>query len=136
LGPFLESTTYRLYYCRRCSVQVQICSQCDYGNIYCARECVRRAGARYQRTFRGAYRHAERQRRWRERVARKVTHQPCESPTIGSSVSESSVTANEPIHVHPEEPIRDRLCEPQGRCAFCGAALPVFARLYPWRWNG
>ena len=65
----LEEPTYRLYQCRRCGVQVQICSQCDHGNIYCAgecsrlarRECMGRAGARYQRTLRGARRHAERQ---------------------------------------------------------------------------
>ena len=69
----LEEPTYRLYHCRRCGAQVQICQQCDRGNIYCAGECsqlarregVRRAGARYQRTLRGARRHAERQRHYR-----------------------------------------------------------------------
>ena len=39
------------------------------------RESVRRAGARYQLSYRGACRHAARQRRWRARRAQKVTHQ-------------------------------------------------------------
>ena len=71
----LEEPTYRLYQCRPCGVQVQICPRCDHGNIYCAgecsrlarRECMRRAGVRYQRTLLGARRHAERQRRYRQR---------------------------------------------------------------------
>jgi transposase len=61
--------SYRLYSCRGCSVSVSICGRCDRGNIYCAGECAavsrrasnRRAGARYQRTRRGARRHAARQ---------------------------------------------------------------------------
>jgi predicted nucleic acid-binding Zn ribbon protein len=52
----LREPTYRLYNCQRCGVQVRICRRCDHGNIYCAqecsrirrRECLRRAGARYQ----------------------------------------------------------------------------------------
>ena len=56
----LEEPTYRLYHCRRCGVQVQICPQCDDGNIYCAGECsqmarregMQRAGGRYQHTLR------------------------------------------------------------------------------------
>jgi hypothetical protein len=58
--------SYRLYSCRGCSVLVSICGACDHGNIYCPGECAaisrrasnRRAGARYQRTRRGARRHA------------------------------------------------------------------------------
>jgi len=65
----------RLYSCARCRVQVRICRRCDRGNVYCGNGCaraqrregVRRAGSRYQRTPRGARRHAARQRAWRER---------------------------------------------------------------------
>lgn len=32
----LEELTYRLYQCRRCGTQVQICPHFDHGNIYCA----------------------------------------------------------------------------------------------------
>jgi hypothetical protein len=80
--------SYRLYSCRGCSVSVSICGRCDRGNIFCAggcaavsrRESRRRAGARYQRTRRGARRHAARQEAWRERQIDKVTHRGC-APT-------------------------------------------------------
>ena len=134
----LEEPTYRLYYCRRCGVQVQICPRCDHGNIYCARECsrlarrecVRRAGIRYQRTPRGAHRHADRQRRYRERRY-EVTHQGCASLTVGCRVSTGPVIASESIDVS-----EGHCAKPQGKCAFCGAVLPAFARLHPWRWSG
>jgi Bacteriophage abortive infection AbiH len=56
-------------------VSVSICGRCDHGDIFCAGECAavsrlesgRRAGARYQRTRRGAQAHAARQQAWRER---------------------------------------------------------------------
>ena len=68
---------------RGCARQVRICRGCDRGNQYCAggyagerrRESVRRAGARHQLSYRGACRHAARQRRWRVCRAQKVTHQ-------------------------------------------------------------
>jgi len=125
-------------------MQVSICAACDHGNIYCARECselarcesVRRAGARYQKTLRGARCHAERQRRYRTRRA-KVTHQRFSGEQAACSVSVGPVITSEPIYVEPHEPSPRRfICHPQGRCAFCGTALPTFARLRPWRWNG
>ena len=80
----------RVYACRRCGVCVQICSGCDRGQVFCAAECsrlsrresLRRAGARYQRSRRGAHRHAARQRRWRQQTRPQpgvqiVTHQSC-----------------------------------------------------------
>ena len=135
----LEEPTYRLYHCRRCGVQVQICPRCDHGNIYCAgecsrlarRECMRRAGVRYQRTLRGARRHAERQRRYRQR-RREVTHQGCASLTAGCRVSVGPVIASKSVDVPPEA----HCYRPQGICAFCAAVLPAFARLHPWRWSG
>lgn len=139
----LGEPTYRLYHCRRCRMQVCICAACDHGNIYCAgecsglarRECVRRAGARYQRTLHGARRHAERQRRYRARRA-KVTHQRFSGLRRACSVSAPALTVSEPTDVESEAP----LCHPnrtaQSRCMFCGAVLPAFARLHPWRWSG
>ena len=75
--------SYRLYSCRRCAQQVRICRRCDRGHQYCAGECarirrgesLRRAAQRYQQSYRGACRHAARQRAWRVRHAQKVTHQ-------------------------------------------------------------
>jgi hypothetical protein len=80
----------RVYDCRRCGVCVQVCSGCDRGQVFCAADCsrlgrlesVRRAGARYQKSRRGAHRHAARQRRWRQLhsphpCVQIVTHQSC-----------------------------------------------------------
>ena len=64
----------RLYHCVRCHRHVIICSHCDHGNIYCgtcaplARQAsLRAADQRYQNTTQGKLKHAERQRRYRER---------------------------------------------------------------------
>jgi hypothetical protein len=67
--------TARLYNCVRCHRQVTICSHCDRGNIYCGKSCadlarstsLKAAGKRYQRTRRGRFNHAERQRAYRDR---------------------------------------------------------------------
>jgi hypothetical protein len=144
LGSLQEPTTYRLYHCRRCGMQVCICARCDCGNFYCPgecselarRACVRRAGARYQRTLRGARRHAERQRRYRERRKREVTHHGFPLSSGRCSVSAHPVTATESIDVDCKAPARRPVRLLQTRCAFCGRALPAFARLHPWRWSG
>ena len=84
----------RLFTCASCRRQVVLCRRCDHGNIYCSRHCsgrarrrsVRLAGQRYQDSRRGCHKHAERQRRYRERrrcpapavraSVQKVTHHP------------------------------------------------------------
>lgn len=144
LGLLVEPATYRLYHCCRCGMQVCICAQCDCGNVYCPGDCaelarresVRRAGARYQRTLRGARRHAERQRRYRERQKREVTHHSFSLLTGGCSVSVHPVTESELIDVDAKEPPRPPIRLLQTRCAFCGRPLPAFARLHTWRWSG
>ena len=143
LGLLEEPATYRLYHCRRCGMQVCICAQCDCGNLYCPGECaelarresVRRAGARYQRTLRGACKHAARQRRYRERK-RDVTHQGFPLVTSRCSVSRHLLSTSEPIDVGVKEPSRPPIRLLPTRCAFCGRPLPAFARLHPWRWSG
>jgi hypothetical protein len=80
--------SHRVYHCSKCGVEVRICRRCDRGQVYCRgacgqerrRECLRRAGARYQSSRRGALRHAARQRAWRCRRAEIVTHQAYEVP--------------------------------------------------------
>ena len=145
LGLLLEEpATYRLYHCCRCGMQVCICAQCDCGNLYCPGDCpqqarresVRRAGARYQRTLRGARRHAERQRRYRQRRRQEVTHHGFSLATSRCSVSRHLVSASEPVDVDVKEPPRPPIRLLQTRCAFCGRPLPAFARLHPWRWSG
>lgn len=137
---------YRLYSCRGCSALVSVCGRCDRGNIYCPGECAaisrrasnRRAGARYQRTRRGARRHAARQQAWRDRELEKVTQQGC---APAGSVFTMSSTVDVAAIEHPDEPAKPEpvpVSVPKrehprrgeaGRCDFCQAPLPAFTRL-------
>lgn len=140
----LREPTYRLYNCRRCGVQVRICSRCDHGNIYCAGECarirrresVRRAGARYQRGRRGAHRHAVRQRTWRSRQRQQVTHQGCPLGGSYGNVSRTSITTLDATDADRrcDTPTRLRTRDEVGLCSFCHAPLPRWTR--PWRGDG
>jgi hypothetical protein len=156
--------TYRLYSCARCAEQVRICRDCDRGNRHCAGECARvcrgesllRAGERYQRSYRGACRHAARQSAWRTRQSQKVTHQGSLAVALTGTVALLSIpieprdaediTVVEPPSapdgcaaldrtdmqrgVHPHAHRRMALL---GRCNFCERALPHFARHGPLR---
>jgi hypothetical protein len=142
--------SYRLYSCRGCSVSVSICGRCDHGNIFCAGECAtvsrqesrRRAGARYQRTHRGARRHAARQQAWRERQLEKVTHLGCAptgpvftmSVTVDMAALELTDVPSAPDKSFeaPHQAQRNPQRVP-GRCDFCHAPLPLFTRLRTWR---
>ncbi len=133
--------TYRLYSCRRCAQQVRICRRCDHGHQYCTGECarirrresLRRAAQRYQQSYRGACRHAARQRAWRTRCAQKVTHQGSLSRVAAPIVAATSTTIEgtyaESACARPLPP-RDRA---RPRCCFCGRRLARFARLGPLR---
>lgn len=138
--------SYRLYSCRRCAVQVRICSDCDRGNQYCAGECARirrresvcRAGARFQSSLRGALLHAARQSAWRERRTHKVTHQGSVLGVDARIVVVIPTTTEEP-HVElaslpsPVPRHRPRTVPSVHTCSFCWRALPPFARLGPLR---
>jgi hypothetical protein len=135
----------RVYCCRRCGIAVWVCPECDHGQVFCARECsssarresVRRAGARYQKTRRGAHRHAARQRRWRQQQQRHllhsskiVTHHTCSTSATECTVSaelqtgkQVNVDAHENAH---NESVGSSDSEPTavvftGRCDFCRA---------------
>jgi hypothetical protein len=136
----LGQPSYRLYNCARCAVQVRICRRCDHGNVYCAaacarirrRECTRRASARYQRTGRGARRHAARQRAYRARVCSKVTHQGSPNLERRCNLSGTAILAGKFTDAQAVEADDD-----PGRCAFCRAPLPRWTRIRagPWgRW--
>ena len=142
MGPADQSP--RLYNCQRCGLQVLLCRQCDRGNVYCTSGCagirrsesLQRAGAHYQRTHRGACRHAARQNEWRARQRKEVTHQ-------GSLAHEVAVTVSAPAGDVTSEPIRETsepvraLSSPlvawapseRPRCSVCRRALGVFTRL-------
>lgn len=142
----LREPTYRLYNCRRCGLQVRICSRCDHGNIYCAGECarirrresMRRAGARYQRGRRGAHRHAARQRNWRTYRRQEVTHQGCPSGALYGSVSENPVTKLEPTDAERRSDTHTHLRtrDAVGLCSICCAPLPPWTRPRRWYWSG
>ena len=111
----------RLFNCARCRCQVLICSHCDRGNVYCGkrssetarRQSQRGAARRYQKTRRGGFAHAERQRRYRQRRRQKVTHQGSPPVTADETLPAESRTSarrsEEPTAV-PAEGIRCHLC--------------------------
>lgn len=85
----------RLFLCARCAAQVVLCRRCDRGNRYCSRACGRqarvdsrrRSAQRYQRSPRGRRAHAQRTRRWRQRVA-----------AVAAAVARGSLDANNVTH--------------------------------------
>jgi hypothetical protein len=122
----MEPST-RLYNCARCHNQVIICSPCDRNNIYCGSTCSRAARVqscrlanhRYQRTLCGRLKHADRQKRYRERLKNKVTHHS--SPVLPPRV------------VLPGQ-LNERISEALSghyHCHFCGKPCsPLFRRDY------
>lgn len=118
--------TARLYHCARCRRQVTICSHCDRGNSYCGKACAdlarkssqKAAGKRYQRSRRGRFKHADRQRRYRAR-RKKVTHH-------GSPLRPS----NDPLTLRSEASETLAVIEDGAvRCHFCRRGCSPFLRL-------
>ena len=120
----------RVFNCARCRSQVIICSGCDRGNRYCGKTCSqaarqnaqRRAARRYQRTRRGRFQHAERQRRYRAR-RNKVTHHSSSHPPAAASLSPKHGTIT---RSWSDEPVNHA---PGVRCHFCQALCSAFVRL-------
>ena len=120
----------RLFHCARCRRQVVICSHCDRGNRYCGKRCAqtarrqsqREAARRYQRTRRGRFAHAARQRDYRQRRRAKVTHQGSPPPRSNATLANESRTA---ARQH------DRAAAIAGdsiRCELCGRRCSPFVR--------
>jgi len=151
--------SYRLYSCRRCAKQVRICGSCDRGNRYCAEGCARirrresgwRASRRYQQSYRGALKHAARQRAWRRGRQQKVTYQGSPAGAAALIVVSSSTLTPTPEpdaetaciklplpigmrRAHLHAPIHHTK-HTAARCGFCGCVLAPFARL-GWLRNG
>jgi hypothetical protein len=128
----------RLFNCARCRCQVVICSHCDRGNIYCGKRCSqsarsqsqREAGRRYQRTYRGRFAHAARQRRYRQRRRAKVTHQGSPPDVADETLPAESRASAQPTS---EEPV----AVPAAgiRCHLCGRVCSRFLRQSFLRWR-
>ena len=98
----------RLFLCARCRVQTKICSYCDRGQVYCndcaapaRQEAQREASERYQLSRQGRFKHAARQRRYRERKRlenEKVTHQGCSNSIDVLQPQSSLLPENEAVN--------------------------------------
>ncbi len=120
----------RLFHCARCRRQVVICSHCDRGNRYCGKRCAqtarrqsqREAARRYQKTRRGRFAHAARQRGYRQRRRAKVTHQGSLPLPPDDRLSITSRTS--------ERPGAAALTDPGGdsRCHLCERRCSPFVR--------
>jgi hypothetical protein len=107
----MQSTTrpeaeppFRLFVCGLCAIEVAVCASCDHGQIYCAGDCRlirrresrRRTATKYQRSRRGARKHAARQAVLRAAAklsAQKVTHHGLPAEPEHVIVSASALVA-------------------------------------------
>ena len=120
----------RLFNCARCRCQVLICSHCDRGNIYCGKRCSetarrrsqREAARRYQKTRRGGFAHAARQRRYCQRRRAKVTHQGS-PPLLPDETLPAESRASARRSEVPAEVPGDGI-----RCDLCGRVCSHFVR--------
>jgi hypothetical protein len=91
--------TGRLFPCACCRAQVVVCSRCDRGQVYGGGDCsqasrrarLREAGQRCQLSRRGRMAHAERTRRYRQRL-NKVTRQRSPTPVADARLPLTSTT--------------------------------------------
>jgi hypothetical protein len=148
------SDSYRLFSCAlpECHSQARLCRKCDRGNWYCSRDCsatarrrcLRRAGAKYQRTRRGREKHKVRQQLHLVRKE-KMTHQgPLNSfdstsstqqaPARSARVASVLPAAKEEAHVDDdnvslESPAGPVQARKEWRCTLCGRPCGAYARL-------
>lgn len=145
----------RVFGCERCSRQVRVCRRCDHGQRYCRQGCARlarrdtqrRAGARYQGSFRGRLFHARRQGQYRARQCEKVTHHGFSDNVSSASIDLHNTTkevddeTNEEVDLGQSCLPSNRIGDQRGvgrsqraeRCAWCGAAGQRFVRFGHWR---
>lgn len=128
----------RMLQCACCHIEVLICAPCDLGQRYCSAACrsqarlanQRRNSQRYQKTRRGRFNHARRQRclreRQKERQQERQQEQQQESTAKNSDSSppsqEACADAVLPprLDVRPEIPTKPT---PAWHCHWC--ARPV-----------
>jgi len=142
------ASTYRLFYCHCCLSEVDLCSRCDRGNIYCApcaperkAQRIRRARSAYLSSLHGKSMRAaaEKRRRLRRQMARgqdtvgdrgsPVPDQQGNTTTSEHVSSDSGVPAHEDSLV-PDRPVDDFRPPPapQGfiRCSNCYGLCEAF----------
>lgn len=130
-----EERSGRILTCAWCSVLAVMCQDCDYGNRYCCKNCaqqgrqrsLRLAGARYQKSFEGAKKHAARQAAYEIRQREKLTHQ--------SFPGESSPVIVEQAEQEASQPPVAQLHIPQTllHCTSCGQQCVFVVRRWTWQ---
>jgi hypothetical protein len=131
---------------------MKICLPCDRGNIYCSERCaeiqrrcsLRRAGKKYQGTFKGRRKHAARQNRHRQGQKKKVTHQGTQ-PGLAHGFLERNKKQEElqATYLQPEPEAQEKAhqeillqSKPETpgivRCDICGCWCGPFARQRFW----
>lgn len=128
-----EELVGRILSCAWCDDPLVVCQECDHGYRYCSEECselgrkrcLRLAGARYQRSFEGAKKHAARQAAYKIRAREKVTHQSFPADDSPVIVEQAEQEASQPSVLQPE-PLKP-LC-----CASCGRRCGFVVRRWKW----
>ena len=128
----MEEEPGRQFLCGGCRATVRICRRCDRGQIYCGRGCAQRArclaqrqaGARYQRSRRGRFAHAERTRCYRARQ-KIVTHHGSPAAPAGALLSAMPLVIAVPVPVPAPVPATPAV----HACHFCGARCGPAVRL-------
>ena len=138
----------RRFLCALCRTEVFICTACDRNQQYCAGDCARaarrhkqrEANHRYQRTFNGQLKGAERAQRYREsqRKRKRVTDHSSLSDSPRGVLDASATNA-------VAETSSDGLSSPIAssdsgvaiddavQCSFCGSWCPPWVRHGPLR---
>lgn len=124
------TSSSRLFNCARCHALRIICRECDHGQRYCPFTCCvqarrdsqRRAARRYQKTRRGRHVNAERQRRYRERQRKKVTHHGSLVPSVPVVLPARANKLTEPVSV-----VKQTLSQVL-HCHFCQRPCSSFLR--------
>jgi hypothetical protein len=94
--------TIRRFLCACCGAAAFICTTCDRGQRYCSvgcacsarRQAQRGSDRRYQSSWRGSLKHAERARRYRQRQRGVTEHSSVASPAC--DVRSTSATSDVP----------------------------------------
>ena len=122
----------RLFNCLRCHHQVRVCQSCDHGQRYCGEDCrqiarmksLKRSNQKYQKSRKGRFNNAYRQRRFRQRKKEKT-----QKVTDQSSPSKQSCDLLISKTCWSKKRLKNRLKHEQSQCHFCGKPCGSFYRL-------
>lgn len=124
----------RMFLCGCCRSQVLVCRCCDRGQIYCIKTCAqkvraerqREARRRHQATPRGRAMHAERNRRYRDRMRCVTDHGPSKEPERRPSRNlDGGATLSQPAPSRKSPGLQF--------CHNCGRSASTFLRRSPLR---